>query len=204
MRENKRKGIICFDASKHGLNQAGGVAAPPHLLAQCSNDGFGQDSNGARVTKAGGLGVTTMCKQNSECSHDGFARIHMVFEASLHGLKERGGGWEGRNTTLAGWFWSGIIRFEPKKAGGLLGGAALPPPPQLQTQCSNDGFGKDSDGARLTKARAWGFGPMCKQKARTMGLAGIHTVLEGSLHGLKGPICKHNARTIDLEGNHML
>ena len=75
----------------------------------------------------------------------------------------------------------GIICFDaslhdPKKRGGL-------------TQCSSDGFGEDS-------------ATICKQNAR-MGLEGIHTVFEGSLHGLKSPIGKHNGRTMDLEGNHM-
>ena len=68
-RQNNRKGIICFDASLHDLKKWGGL---PIFLTQCSNDGFGEDSDGARLTKAGGLGGHNHLQ--TECSRDGFGR----------------------------------------------------------------------------------------------------------------------------------
>ena len=98
--QNKRKGIICSNTSLHSLKRPGGSGGSSrlHLQTQCSNDGFGKDSDGARLTEAGGLGGGLA----EECSHYGFARdsYDMVFEASLHGLRKQvGGGGVGRVTT---------------------------------------------------------------------------------------------------------
>ena len=54
MRQNKRKGIICFDASLRGPKNRGGWGER-RPQTKCSNDGFGKDSDRARLTKAGRL-----------------------------------------------------------------------------------------------------------------------------------------------------
>ena len=107
-------------------------------------------------------------------------------------------------------FDSSLRIARPRKSGGL---PPPPPSPPLQTQRSHDGFGKGQF-KRFCKAKhqklgAWGVATICKQNARTMGLEGIHTVLEASLHvlnpgGWEGALPFANTRKIGLEGNHVL
>ena len=56
---------------------------------------------------------------------------------------------------------------------GFLGGGGGCLPPDLQTQCSRDGFQKEpyaqSNLARLKTVGGWGGGAHCKHNARMMG-----------------------------------
>ena len=122
------KGLVCVEAKPAGKKKSGGVGegrSPPPF---------------ANAILAAWVWRALVC-----------------FEASLPGLQKKksgGGGWGTpfANAMLAAWVWKGLVCLEAKPAGkkraGGLGGAQ--PPPHLQTQCSQHGFGRDSYALKQT------------------------------------------------------
>ena len=218
MRQNKRKGIICFDASLHGkpAEGLGGRRSPPEIANRTPEDGFGKDSDGARLTKvAAAWGFATICKQSARMM--GLEGIQMVFGVSLHGLKQKGGGRSPappickHNAGLIGLEGIHMLRSGLKKTQRGVEGEAAPPFANT-TLARQIWKGIICFDASLDGLKQRGV-PICKRNARTMGLErilmvctakkkgglgggvttickpigleGIHTVFEGSLHGFK-------------------